>query len=66
MADYSGQIIVLQLKEDGFQHLTTLRGHQSESQGGEGKGHDWAMGGEGKGCMTGQWEGKGKGCMTEQ
>ncbi|KAL5476251.1 hypothetical protein EMCRGX_G026173 [Ephydatia muelleri] len=29
VADYSGQIIVLQLKEDGFQHLTSLRGHQS-------------------------------------
>ena len=33
VADYSGKITILHLKQEGCTHMTTLRGHQSEGRG---------------------------------
>ena len=33
VADYSGKINILHLKQDGYTHMTTLQGHQSKGRG---------------------------------
>ena len=33
VADYSGKINILHLKQDGYTHMTALQGHQSKGRG---------------------------------